>query len=963
VADLAIAIKIATEDQSSGPIGKIKGALGGLGEVIAAPTRALGGLVSGLGQLGLAAQGVQAVMGAAQGVGNLFGIGALNELEQTRASFMAFTKDAAKTEELLAGVRKEAALTPFAFGEMAKATASLLPVAKSSGVGIEDLRKQAEILAASNPMEGLEGASFSLREAMTGDFTSIIERFNLSRSSINKWKEEGVPNIEIVRRAMAEMGFDSDLIAAKAETLDGRWSTFQDTLVTLQTKMGQPIFDAMKEGLIGLQGVLDSNMASFEAFADWVAGGLTSAIATGKAAIGTLVDAWSAIGESFTQGGLMGALRTIGPMLGTLLEGIGNTIAGAVEGWASAFAAWVDGAEGDMMGGLAEMAQGLYTWIGTAAAAIIDKLALWAGAFVDWIGPKIPGMLQALGGYLSEMTGWMLGTALPAVVGKLAEWGLALVSWIAPRIPPLLLELGKLLLDLGGWIIGTALPAILVKLAEWGLAFVAWVAPQIPPLLQELGSLLVDVGSWLIGTALPAIVAKLGEWATAFVAWVAPEIPNLVLELAKLQVRLLLWVGEQVDGIVTKLGEWGAAFVDWIAKDVLPPLPEKLGAILTALTGWVGEKLTAFGAEAARLGVAMLDGLWTADSWTRHLPTKLLELLTNLASWVGEKLGQFGNEAARLGVALLDGLWTAASWSTELPGKLDKLLTETGTWITGKLGEFGEQAKAIGSGILKGVQDGISGALGGFWDWLQREFVDKIPSFVKNILGIQSPSRVMFDIGVNMVEGLRLGLERRLPSVEDVIQRAIGNVGQMSGAVDDWLKAAISYTGVGMDWLPGLRWIVGHESGGNPRAKNPDSTASGLFQIIDSTWASSRDPKLPNDIFNPVINAIAGIRYIADRYGDPDSAIAFWRKNNYYGDGGWITEPVVGVGLRSRQGYVFGERGEDEMVTPRSRLGSPGRGGGDTYNVTVNGAGLEEIPALVVRKLRHSQRMLPRRRD
>lgn len=260
--------------------------MGGLGGVVSGAFKgvgsAIGGVVEGFGKLGLAAAGVGAAIDGVKGIGNLFGIGALNELEQTRASFMAFTKDAGKTEELLAGVRKEAALTPFAFGEMAKATASLLPVAKSSGVGIDDLRKQAEILAASNPMEGLEGASFSLREAMTGDFTSIIERFNLSRSSINKWKEEGVPNIEIVRRAMNEMGFDSDLIAAKAETLDGRWSTFQDTLTTLQTKMGEPIFNAMKEGLVGLQGALDDNMPLLEGLADTVATTLTSAIGGAK---------------------------------------------------------------------------------------------------------------------------------------------------------------------------------------------------------------------------------------------------------------------------------------------------------------------------------------------------------------------------------------------------------------------------------------------------------------------------------------------------------------------------------------------------------------------------------------------------------------------------------------------------------------------------------------------------------
>ena len=35
-----------------------------------------------------------------------------------------------------------------------------------------------------------------------------------------------------------------------------------------------------------------------------------------------------------------------------------------------------------------------------------------------------------------------------------------------------------------------------------------------------------------------------------------------------------------------------------------------------------------------------------------------------------------------------------------------------------------------------------------------------------------------------------------------------------------------------------LRCVIHHESRGNPRAENPTSTASGLFQFIDGSWRS-----------------------------------------------------------------------------------------------------------------------------
>ena len=61
--------------------------------------------------------------------------------------------------------------------------------------------------------------------------------------------------------------------------------------------------------------------------------------------------------------------------------------------------------------------------------------------------------------------------------------------------------------------------------------------------------------------------------------------------------------------------------------------------------------------------------------------------------------------------------------------------------------------------------------------------------------------------------------------------------------------------------------IVSCESSGNPRAKNPRSSAKGLFQIIDSTARECEEAlgrKL--DMYNPVDN-IACAEYQYEQYG------------------------------------------------------------------------------------------------
>lgn len=105
-----------------------------------------------------------------------------------------------------------------------------------------------------------------------------------------------------------------------------------------------------------------------------------------------------------------------------------------------------------------------------------------------------------------------------------------------------------------------------------------------------------------------------------------------------------------------------------------------------------------------------------------------------------------------------------------------------------------------------------------------------------------------------------------------------GGIGQTrytgGGKVDDWLREAIRITGVPESWLPHLRTIAMHESSGNPNAINDwdinakrGTPSKGLMQTIEPTFNQYKMPGM-NDIYNPVHNAVAAIRYIQSRYGD-----------------------------------------------------------------------------------------------
>lgn len=88
-----------------------------------------------------------------------------------------------------------------------------------------------------------------------------------------------------------------------------------------------------------------------------------------------------------------------------------------------------------------------------------------------------------------------------------------------------------------------------------------------------------------------------------------------------------------------------------------------------------------------------------------------------------------------------------------------------------------------------------------------------------------------------------------------------------------WIQAAMAITGTNPAFLGGLMTIAKKESGFNPRAINlwdinakRGIPSKGLFQTIDPTFNQHKMPGM-NDIYNPIHNAVAAIRYMNSRYG------------------------------------------------------------------------------------------------
>lgn len=287
-------IVIKALDQASGTLRKIQGEVGRTAKT----TSRMGTLMrNNFEGAAAAGTGLVVALGAVTAQGFSFN----SAVEQSSAKINAFTKDAGKTAAILDFVKQEAAKTQFSFEDMADAAAGLVPASKSSGVALETLIRQAEVLAALNPAEGLKGAAFSLREALSGDFVSIVERFNLPRQRLNELKAEGVPAIEAIRRSLAEMGIDFDVVAKQGETTSAKWAQITDKFKMSLGALTAPLFARVGEALEKLSPIMDQLQPRMEALGKWISENRPALYAIAGAIGGILVGALVALVIAFWE--------------------------------------------------------------------------------------------------------------------------------------------------------------------------------------------------------------------------------------------------------------------------------------------------------------------------------------------------------------------------------------------------------------------------------------------------------------------------------------------------------------------------------------------------------------------------------------------------------------------------------------------------------------------------------------
>jgi hypothetical protein len=658
------------------------------------------------------------------------------------------------------------------------------------------------------------------------------------------------------------------------------------------------------------------------------------------------------------------AMQKLGVVFGNIKESVGTALLPVIDKLATWLSARLPGA-------LATATR----WFGVAEDAVKGLFDLlvrgdftgnFAKAFhVEEDSPVVGVLLKIRTGILDTAT-WVRTVGVPAIgkaLGKIdlsgigkafAEqantWGGALITGV------------KTGLDTGDWSgLGQTVGKGVIAAISGAANLARTIAEKIGELFGKVDwlSLGIKVGKQavplLVGVALGLLNFDLWGLLKGLAAhW--QEVLFAVLAVAFTPAKILGKVGELLTRIplVGKLLAWGLEHFAAFSKGLVAMVGRALGFMGKAFLEGFRSVFPGIGKAFAKwlsllptqIGVAALDVAAAA----KRMMLGLGRSIASMVGWVVRNIGQLiaqmikpwadaGSWLIKAGGRVVAGLWKGVSSAW---GGVAHWFSGMGARVGGWFAAAGRWLVTAGYNIIGGLWSGFKSAMGGVGRILGK-VKDAIVGGLKRLFGINSPSTVMAGIGGHIITGLIQGMLTKSGALARTVKglgativdifpdlagagRSLGGytgtgpqVGNL-GPVQMLVQALAAERGwVGRQWTALYSLIMG-ESGFNPNAQNPTSSAYGIGQFLDSTWASVGIRKTAD----PYGQTVGLLRYIAQRYGNPVNAFSAWlqRSPHWYGSG---LEPTV---------------------FSRPTLIGVGERGAETVTVTPHGAGSSDAPRL-----------------
>lgn len=227
-----------------------------------------------------------------------------------------------------------------------------------------------------------------------------------------------------------------------------------------------------------------------------------------------------------------------------------------------------------------------------------------------------------------------------------------------------------------------------------------------------------------------------------------------------------------IKGIVTLDGEAIKEAVGGIIDGIVGFFSGLWGAVKGYIEGFIDGTVSFFtGLYDALVGGSIIpDMINDIVDWLKGLPAKAVSALAQLLPLLARVAL---TAMARFRAAIISGANTVVTWMRGLPRRL-----------VSAVGNLSRALASAGGQLIAGLWNGIRDKAA----WLKnriRSFVSDVTSFLKNLFGISSPSKLFEkEIGLNLALGLGKGFTGGLDKVmSDMSSTVSGEIARFSGAL------------------------------------------------------------------------------------------------------------------------------------------------------------------------------------
>lgn len=763
-----------SEAKSSG-----EGAFSKLGSaastVASTVTKTLGAAITGIGTA-ITAVGTSAVQDYAEyeqlvgGVETLFGDAADTVMEYASN---AYNQAGVSANDYMEQV------TSFAASLVSSLGGDTAEAAEYGNMAVEDMSDNANKMGTSltsiqYAYQGFAKQNYTMLDNLKLGYGGTQEEMERLIEDANELKEEQgevgdltidsfADVVEAIHLVQENMGITGTTSEEAAETIEGSVNTMKAAWENWLTGLGDSEADMgeLTDNLIESVENVGTNLAPVIA---QVAGSLAGSL----------------------QDTLTGAFNAIAPAVSEAVSGVWNNIAAVIEGYTGLSLPTIDSSElesgidgaltvvtdgvdaiGDSLGefGSDLETSGITGDAFDALTEVVETLRTTFESLGDDIGPVIESITDTIGGLMAAITPEIIDTLSTAISTA-----------------------GGVLQD-----IGATLSPIITDVMEFVQGIIPVIAPAINSVFTTAQSVLIQ-----FGTAFSNSMSQIGTLWNTFWPTISAVLTVVFAGLSTI-VQAAMGV---IRGVITTIT--GLISGDWSL--VWEGIKTVFSSIWTAIKTVVS---TVFNAvlKVIKTILKSIVSFWS-NKW-KAIKTTLSNVWNKIKSTVSSALGKVKSTISS-GLSTIKSKWSDAwdnvktkfsnIWTNIKQGASDgvsNVVDKVGGVKTKILNKFKNAGKLLynkGLQILNGLGNGIKDAVSGVLKKVTNA-TNSVINTVCDLLGINSPSRVMMEIGGYMMEGLAEG-------IADEAQQAIDSA---SAVVSD-MTGTFSTLGVAVN--PDVNYVV-----------------------------------------------------------------------------------------------------------------------------------------------------------